>query len=291
MFAPPGQRPAQRRVVHDERSLVVPSARYARPRTAFPEAFPDDGPPVIVAPTPVDPLAWGVSIGIKALDVSGQPNWQEGVEKPVTSIDKMTPRHRVPQVQNLVLSASGWTSAMQDSVFRWVLQFGAGGGSTILKFDANGTQQVSVSSENLRIGIVSENWGPAWSAAWVAPTEDIQVTAFFADGNTNTESPTFTERFEILAASPTLTLLAPRGATSFRIIGRQSTGHADSPFTAGITYLVQPLSGGFPLDEFEATYLEQVRLASVPFPASATSILVSTPGIDVVGGIEWGLDL
>ena len=84
-----------------------------------------------------------------------------------------------------------------------------------------------------------------------------------------TNAPTFTERFFIPAAVPFANLTAPPGATGWRIMGRSGTA-ADSPF-AGRPELhrASDFGSAFPSMSTTRPILETVRIAMVPFPASA----------------------
>ena len=105
-----------------------------------------------------NPMQWGRA-------ETFNPPWTENESRPLLSIDNMNNpgNRRVPKVQNLVLILTGFTEAQQDSVFRWVIEFGAGGGKTTIRVDAAGTQQLSLSAETMRVSLQCTGWGPNWT--------------------------------------------------------------------------------------------------------------------------------
>lgn len=240
-----------------------------------------------------NPLAWGRKLTLDPnapLTSQSRVNWQQGVPLVILQNPDLRQGRIAPCVQNMVLQLTGFSDSFQDQVFRWLLDFGAGGARSLIKIDANGVQQVSMSAEMLTVSLISDGWGPSWSGPYNPPDKPVQASVFYADGNTATNPPTYTERFFIPVATPFATLQAPAGAVAWRIIGWQSAGHADSPFSTGVNYLVQPQSGGAPLDVWDGPDIEPIRNQVIPFPASAANILVSVAA-DTVGGIEWTIDL
>lgn len=228
------------------------------------------------------------------------PPWGLGTERSFLELRNVTRDNarRVPRVQNVVLAlraASGQFPDEMNAVFRWAVQLGAGGGGgTRFIVDAASTLQFSVSAETITIGLVCDSWGPAWPEDFEAPDFSVQAAALFADGNTSGDSPTFTQRWQIPAGETEVRLVAPYGATGFRILGEPAILGATGPFVADMKYSLEPTSGGTPLDQYDGEYLGLVRLASVPFPGNPASLLVentSGDGLVRTGAIAWDMAL
>lgn len=225
--------------------------------------------------------------------------WSLGAVKTMLMLGDITRQNerRVPQVQNLVLalrSMQGSFPASENAVFRWQIGLGAGGALTKFVVDAASLLQLSVSAETLEIGLLCDSWGPNWPIEFEAPDFSVQGAAFFADGTTATESPTYTQRWQIPAGETSVRLVAPYGATAFRILGQPSALGATGPFVADMLYTLEPTAGGEPLDQFEGVYLEDIRIADIPFPATPAAVLVantSGDGLARTGGVAWSIAL
>lgn len=250
------------------------------PYAAYPPVMGRPDPPIIPKVTPPNPMQWGSQRIIN-------PNeWQEGNPIPINSLDKASANWRVPYTQALVLASTIPADVTGNFALRWQLQFGAGGGSTIILLDAGGVQQVTIPAEQLRVSMLAEKLGP--DAAFNPPDKPVTAVCFFADGTTATDPPTYTTRFDV-EGGQTETYAAPPGATAFRIAG--NAGSVATPFTANVRYDVM-LPSSVVMDRYTGDYILDIRYTDFPFSGQAVALQITASGMaNASGYIEWIIDL
>lgn len=244
--------------------------------------LPDD-PPIAPGRTPPNPMQWGVTKRIEAAE------WQEDVPINILSLDKASSNWRIPYTQALVLSAKVPGDIGGLFALRWQLQFGAGGGYATFLIDAEASQLITLPAEQLRVSLMAQQLvSVGVTSDFQKPNQPIEATAFFSDGTTATDPPTFTQGF-VVAANQTATVTPPVGATAFRIAGDPNS---NSPYAATTFYeAVAPGVGA--IDIFGGDFLEDIRYASMPFNGQAFALNInnSANGSTIVGYVEWTIDL
>lgn len=242
------------------------------------------------------PLQWGQTRQIK----TGE--WQQN--RPLTVVEKAAEYSgdevhvsgvKNPFVKNLTLGVNLAPAMGGQFALRWLITFGVGGGSEQFLVDANDLQQMALSADMLRASIVSAYPGitdatgaPLGNAfTYSNPTKDVFASAFYAEGMTSTDPPTYTQRFD-LSVLTSVTVPLPKFASTFRVLGDPAT---TSPFVATMVYsLIDPV--GTVLDSYTGDHVFDVRLAPVPTGIAYSLIINNTSGANAAtGSIEWGLDL
>lgn len=230
-----------------------------------------------------NPLTWGQ---FKPIPPTA---WQENT--PVGLINLPADENVVPYTQALALDANVPLDIGGTFALRWLLTIGAGGASVTYKIDAGGLQQLCVPASQLRVSLVAENPGVQNTEnplTFVRPDKVIEASAFFADGTTSTEPPSFTQYFSI-GAGNTLFLPPPVGASNWRLMGDPTAGVG--PFDATTEYKVLTW-GAQTVDQWTGAQVYAIRSADILFPSIATKIQVANNGATAITGwIEWGLDL
>jgi hypothetical protein len=275
----------------DDLMPKYPAARMVRRYAAIPELTGALDPPQN-NPYPVQPNtnSWGQH------RIEPGP-WRLNERRPILRLDKMGV-NRVPQVQNIVLSANPVNFvAAGGSLFRWELTVGCGGGNTTFILDAGGLQQLSVSAEQITLSLFASNLGAFLSNGGVSnftePQYSMDVVVYFADGNTNTEAPTFTEYFDLTAAggaTDTINVPVPDGANGFRLLG--SPASATTPFAATVAYSLVDLSG-VAIDRWTGDVINGIRSTYIPVNSLMQTLQIVNTGVVPVtpGVIEWAFDL
>src|SRR5215204_4228679 len=140
-----------------------------------------------------NPLQWGQR---KPL----QRPWTLGDTKPVLTLDAdqfALTIGKAPKTLALALQTVIQRADVGVYALRWVLEFGAGGARTSFLIDGTGAQLVTVPAETLRVymktELLREQDNPL---SYVAPSLPILASAFFAEGTTSTNAPTYTQGFE-----------------------------------------------------------------------------------------------
>jgi hypothetical protein len=264
-----------------EEMKPFPSGRMVRRYEAFPDPMGRPENPVPIPRQPINENAWGQSVIIQA-------PFTENQAFPVIEVPKL--EGRIPKVQNMTLGfdvPNQSVGATTNYIWRWRIRFGVGGGTRLVEIDAGGFQQLSVSAERMTIEAVIQKYYTD-VALFNPPTQNCAATVFAADGSTSTDSPTFTTGVQP-GTSSTTTIDAPVGATAWRITGDEPA-QANSPFDSDVVFSV--MLNGLLIDSYLGSYLDGVRLASVPLGPGTSLRIVNNDAANAKKlGVEWSIDL
>jgi hypothetical protein len=239
---------------------------------------------------PRNSIQWGRSK--QTLGTTGGERWDLGGIKPILTLDPeqvMRPG-RNPQTLALALHTVQQRADTGVYALRWALEFGVGGAKTTFLIDAPGAQLITVPADMLRVSLTTELLdSTALAATYNPPSRPIRAAAFFAEGTTSTQPPTYTQGFSIQPAG-FATLFIPTGASGFKLAGAQPAG-ANSPFLATTTLTLSPMPGGT-LDQFLGDALIPFRNSMVPIPGMSgfMTIINGAAGL-IQGSIIWEIDL
>jgi hypothetical protein len=223
------------------------------------------------------------------------PPWRVNDVRPVVFKppyrDPRTGHYCTPQSQSILLSSNITAGDQTGSnyAFRWQLKVGGGGGSSVVKFDALNTQQISIAGENINIEMVCEqmNVDTKNVAFDIGPNTIVMAAAAsMADGNVSSGQATYTQAFVVQVGVP-LIFPIPQMATSFRIIGNDAA--ANTPFQAGFSVAFGINASSI---AFVGTKLSQYSGDFYPLPGGARSARIdNASAVPIQGWIQWGLDL
>lgn len=223
---------------------------------------------------------------------TGGERWNLGDIRPVLTLDaaQLAQLNRNPQTLALALHTTQERADTGVYSLRWALEFGVGGGRTRFLIDAPGAQLITVPAEALRVYLLTELLdSTAVAATYNPPTRPIQAAAFFSEGTTATQAPTYTQGFTVANGS-FATLLIPTGASGWKLAGRQPAA-AGSPFLNTTTINFSPMPGGF-LDEYLGDALIPFRNSMIPMPGMAGIVTITNGGaVPILGSIVWEIDL
>lgn len=200
------------------------------------------------------------------------------------------PTYCVPQVQSLLLIASGMSSATATNyAFRWKVDVGQGGARMSVILDALNTQQIAVAGENIGVDVFCEPInGTDPANPYTPPNVSPVFGVTLADGNVASGQATYTQAFTV-GAIGSVDMVVPSMATGWRVDTLDGT--TTDALIVGVSYLVVGTGA-------QALYLGQTLKPSqystgfLPLPGNAIKIKIQNATANAVSGVlQWGLDL